>query len=64
MSSVLNNKVVAALNKGHTSAYYNSDKTNPVLQSLEQDTRQFIAYMKKRSAPGYKAPDGESSSRP
>lgn len=59
------NKAVKALNQGHSSLFYaDTGKPNPVLQALDQETAQFIAYMKKRAAPGYKVPEGESYSRP
>lgn len=64
MASTFNIKVMSALNKGHTSSYYSSDKANPVFTALDQETAQFMAYMKKRSAPGYKLPEGETYSRP
>ncbi|KAK7102964.1 hypothetical protein V1264_021114 [Littorina saxatilis] len=59
-----NKKVASRLNKGHPSSFYNKDKPNPVLLALDQETTQFVAYMEKRSWPGYKMPEGESFSRP
>ncbi|KAK7503699.1 hypothetical protein BaRGS_00005238, partial [Batillaria attramentaria] len=65
MSGTLMNKVATSLNKGHSSSFYaDTGKPNPVLQALEQETSQFVAFMKKRAAPGYKLPEGESYSRP
>ena len=64
MAGTLKNTVATSLNAGHPSSFYSPDKPNPVLRALDQETTQFVAYMKKRSAPGYQVPDGEGYSRP
>jgi hypothetical protein len=64
MAGMFNNKVMSALNKGYPSSFYPKDKPNPVFTALEQETTQFVAYMKKRATPGFKQPEGESFSRP
>ncbi|KAL8594726.1 hypothetical protein ACOMHN_051672 [Nucella lapillus] len=64
MAAVLKNKAASSLNKGHPSTFYSRDKQNPVLTALDQEIGQFVAYMKKRSSPGFQIPDGEACSRP
>ena len=40
----------ASVNKGNPSTFYSGEKTNPVLRALEQDTKSYVNYMKKRAA--------------
>ncbi|XP_069141650.1 cilia- and flagella-associated protein 54-like isoform X4 [Argopecten irradians] len=64
MAAVLRSAAVASANRGQPSSFYSKDKTNPVFQSLEQETRKFMGYMKKRNVDGYRRPDDEPCSRP
>ena len=63
MASMLKKASADAVNKGHPSSYYPPDKANPVFQSLDQEIKLYVAYMKKRATPGYKAPKDEPASR-
>ena len=64
MAALMKSTAVEAVNKGHPSSFYSSEKANPVLQAIEQETKMYVSYMKKRAAPGYKTHNDESSSRP
>ncbi|XP_021355787.1 cilia- and flagella-associated protein 54-like isoform X2 [Mizuhopecten yessoensis] len=64
MAAVLRGAAVASANRGQPSSFYSKDKTNPVFQSLEQETKKFMGYMKKRNVAGYQKPDDEPCSRP
>nr|XP_022298745.1 cilia- and flagella-associated protein 54-like isoform X2 [Crassostrea virginica] len=64
MAAILRSAAANVANRGQPSSFYNKDKNNPVFQSLDQEIKKFMGYMKKRNAPGYKKPDEEPSSRP
>ncbi|XP_062618793.1 cilia- and flagella-associated protein 54-like [Saccostrea cucullata] len=64
MAAILRSAAANVANRGQPSSFYNKDKNNPVFQSLDQEIKKFMGYMRKRSAPGYKKPDEEPSSRP
>ena len=64
MAAMMKNAAANAVNAGPPSSFYASGKSNPVLQSLEQEINIYVGYMKKRSTPGYKKPADEASSRP
>ncbi|XP_023930113.1 cilia- and flagella-associated protein 54-like [Lingula anatina] len=64
MAATLQNSAAGTVNRGQPCSYYGKDmKTNPVFQALEQEMKQYVGYMKKRSAPGFKKPTEEPSSR-
>lgn len=63
MAALLKSAAVSTVNRGQPSSFYNKDKTNPVFQSLDQELKKFMGYMRKRNSPGYKKPDDEPSSR-
>ena len=57
MSSMLRNAAAAAINKGAPSSFYPAEN-NPVLQSLDQELKLYMSYMKKRTLPSHvKNPD-------
>ncbi|CAH1784493.1 unnamed protein product [Owenia fusiformis] len=64
MAAMLKSAAVGT-NKGPPSSFYATDKSkpNPVLQTLEQEINVYVAYMRKRTAPGYKPSKDEASSR-
>lgn len=64
MAAILRSAAAAASNKGMPSSFYNKDKPNPVLQSLDKEIKMFMGFIKKRNAAGYKKPDEEAQSRP
>ncbi|XP_063397833.1 cilia- and flagella-associated protein 54-like isoform X1 [Mytilus trossulus] len=63
MAALLKSAAVASINRGQPSSFYSKDKTNPVFQSLDQEIKKFMGYMRKRNSPGYKKPADEPSSR-
>ncbi|KAK3608116.1 hypothetical protein CHS0354_004771 [Potamilus streckersoni] len=63
MASILRSAAAAVANRGHSSSFYNKDKANPVLQSLNQELKLFMGYMKKRITQSIK-PSDEANSRP
>lgn len=63
MAAILRSAAANVANRGQPSTFYNKDKNNPVFQSLDQEIKKFMGYMRKRNAPGYKKPDEEPSSR-
>ncbi|CAC5396096.1 unnamed protein product [Mytilus coruscus] len=63
MAALLKSAAVASINRGQPSSFYSKDKTNPVFQSLDQEIKKFMGYMRKRNSPGYKKPAEEPSSR-
>ena len=64
MAALLRSAAAAASNKGMPSSFYNKDKPNPVLQSLDKEIKTFMGFIKKRKTPDYKKPDEEAQSRP
>ncbi|XP_056000170.1 cilia- and flagella-associated protein 54-like isoform X4 [Ostrea edulis] len=64
MAAILRSAAANVANRGQPSTFYSKDKNNPVFQSLDQEIKKFMGYMRKRNAPGYKKPDEEPSSRP
>ena len=64
MAAILRNAAAAASNKGMPSSFYNKDKPNPVLQSLDKEVKTFMGFIKKRNVAGYRKPDDEAQSRP
>ena len=64
MATMLKGAVTKKINKGAPSSFYTGEKTNPVIQALEQEINLYVGYMKKRFTPGYKRPTEDASSRP
>ena len=64
MTGIMKNVAVSAANKGHPASFYAPDKTNPVLQALDQEIHLYVTYMRKYSGTGFQQPEGEASSRP
>lgn len=63
MTSMLRSHAVAAVNKGHTSSFYDGEDKNPVFQALDQEVNDFKVLITKIKAPGYKPTKEESASR-
>ena len=61
---MLKSGAVSSVNKGASSTYYSNDKPNPVYQALDQETKKYVAYMKKRNQQGFQPPKNEPLSRP
>jgi len=77
MALFLKNAAAARANKPIPSAYYDGlpgnaarssvggkERSNPVLQKLEQEIGTYAGYMRKRASPGYEKPAEEAYSRP
>ena len=63
MAALLKSAAVASINRGQPSSFYSKDKTNPVFQSLDQEIKKFMGYMRKINSPNYRKPEEEASSR-
>ena len=63
MSGMLKSLAVQSVNKGKPSSFYAGEKTNPVLQALASDIRQFQNLIIKKNSKAYKPAKDEASSR-
>ena len=52
MAGMLKFTAAMSVNRGHPASFYSGEKNNPVFQALEQETRSYINYMRKRAAAG------------
>ena len=60
---MLKSLAVQSVNKGKPSSFYAGEKTNPVLQALASDIRQFQNLIIKKNSKAYKPAKDEASSR-
>ena len=63
MTLMLRSHAVAAVNKGHSSSFYDGESKNPVFQALDQEVDDFKLLITKIKAVGYKPTKEESASR-